>query len=42
MTVLQHCSVLPCFTHIKGTDQLGSDAVCFTTDSPFYSDMKNA
>lgn len=41
MTVLQHGSALPCFTHIKGEDQLASDAVSSATDSPF-TDMKNA
>jgi len=42
MTVLQRCSALPCFKHIKGADQLALDAVCSATDSPFYRDMKNA
>lgn len=42
MTVLRHCSALPCFIRIKGSDQLASDAARFATDGAFYGGMKNA
>lgn len=41
VTVLQVSFVLPCFTHIKGADQLASDAICSAPANPLFSDIKN-
>lgn len=41
VTVLQDSFALPCFTHIKGADQLASNAICSAPANALFSDIKN-